>query len=124
MDAVSTDGGAQPERISPFVTADLDLSLAVAFESMRAEKIRTLGSTRIAALTLVSHRADPTRTTVTLAACLYIGSTRVLDAAGADVTPANRADRRNYRVILVGGADGAELLVAEARPTEPDRTCS
>lgn len=124
MDAVSTDGGVQPERVTPFVTADLDLSVAVAFQSMRSEKIRTMGSTRITALTLVAYHAGPRRTTVTLAACLDISSARVLDAVGADVTPANRADHRNYRVILIAGAEGAaRLRVAEARPTPPDATC-
>jgi hypothetical protein len=113
VDAIGADGGVGAERIDPYAAPNHLSNLVVAFESMHKEGIRTTGSVVLAGETLAGYREYPgRRQAVRMRACLDLSRTRVVDAAGVDLTSRARQERVPYDVVLSTreSADGRFLV--------------
>jgi hypothetical protein len=113
VDAIGADGGVGAERIDPYAAPNHRSNLVVAFESMHKEGIRTTGSVVLAGETLAGYREYPgRRQAVQMRTCLDLSGTRVVDAAGVDLTSQARQERVPYDVVLSTreSADGRFLV--------------
>jgi hypothetical protein len=116
-DEISHDGGANPERIAPFVTEER-LAIELRTFNLQLEKgIRGSGSTASKSLGL--QRFDDTE--VIFYTCWDATGVRVLDANGVDVTPIDRDERLVLEVVMEA-ADG-ELLLESDEPWSGELSC-
>ncbi len=108
-DLISSEGGAQPERIAPYVTDEwLEHELKTAQDLAESGR-RIIGQSEVTALEL-QYRDD---LQIVAYACHKLEQTMVIDADGRDVTPANRPSEGLLEVIFavegvairVGGSD-------------------
>jgi len=85
-DAISQDGGAEPERIEPYVTPEwLEVELE-AYRDFSSSGVRQSGSTTFSNATLQSSSDRE----ATIYACTDSSATRFVDSSGQDVTPDDR----------------------------------
>jgi hypothetical protein len=87
-DEISHDGGANPERIKPYVTTAAYKNLQPDFQALSKSGRHTQGGTTLRDPRLSQH----TGTMVELFLCSDVSAVRIVDANGADVTPAARQD--------------------------------
>jgi len=116
-DAISQDGGANPERIEPLVTEDrfpIELELFSQFED---QALRTEGATAFDSLELQQYDGTPIHAYV----CLDVTDVRVFDAGGQDVTPTNRPGRLPLQIQLV--VFDRSTLLAESDVWDGDNFC-
>lgn len=110
---IAAEGGKDPERIAPYVTEEfLETELkgyAIYSENqVRTEGDMTFDSMRMQQFFTVSEG----HTYVAVYACIDVSSTRVINSAGADVTP-DRPDRVLVEVQFEArGPEPIEMLVA------------
>ncbi len=111
-DAVSADGGQNPERIQPLVTDAFWASEMAGIQGLVEGGYRTSGSSSFDQTTLVD--TDRVSTT-TIQTCLDVSQVRVLDSGGADVTPTDRRSRTRLEVeFAVTAEPSPSLLVARS----------
>jgi hypothetical protein len=87
-DTISHEGGADPERIKPYVTAHAYAGASSSFKVLRDRRWHTVGDTTFRDEHLAQFGAD----TVSIYLCSDVSAVRVFDEAGADVTPTTRTD--------------------------------
>jgi hypothetical protein len=121
VDEIGADGGAGADRIDPYAAPNHRSNLVVAFEGMHKEGIRTTGSVVLAGESLAGYRQYPgQRQTVRISACLDLSDTRVVDAAGVDITPQTRQDRVPYDVVLSTRESPEERFLVESSRSLPE----
>lgn len=104
-DLISSEGGARPERIAPYVTEEwLEHELKTAQELAESGR-RIIGESEITAVEL-QHRDDHQ---IVVYACHKLEQTMVIDANGRDVTPTNRPSEGLLEVTFV--IDGVAIRV-------------
>ncbi|WP_167048158.1 hypothetical protein [Salinibacterium sp. ZJ454] len=99
-DAVSAEGGAQPERVLPFVVPEAHEDRIAESAPYRERALHTEGSTRVASSELQQYWEDDGIAVVEMYACLDIREIRVMDAGGNDVTPVRPEGLLPFEVSL------------------------
>ena len=117
-DAISSDGGANPERLAASVTAEELAESIELYKSFEIEGIRTRGTTTFDSVAL--QRADDYEVAIYL--CLDVTQVRMIDTGGADVTPASRINRVPLEVIFLVGSD-QQLLLDSSDVWRDGETC-
>ena len=107
-DQIGADGGANPERLKPLVTAEWLAKEVGAFKEFSSTGWRQSGLTTLRSSALQQFSDD----SVTLYVCTDANETRFYDSSGADVTPAVRQTESSLEVSFAIGAsaDGRLLL--------------
>lgn len=105
-DLISAEGGANPERIAPFVTEEQLTRELESIERFAATGNRFVGSAVVSSWELQFF--DPP--TLVAYACYDVSATRVIDKNGVDVTPSDRPNRATLEVSFE--TRGAELVIA------------
>jgi hypothetical protein len=111
---IGAEGGRDPERIKPFVSTSWYVN-----ELASARSFAKTGNTveGLSAFDNVSlqqaSRLEGTGADVTIYLCSDVSGTRLLDAHGVDVTPADREDRAPFEVEFVTPKDHRAALVLE-----------
>ncbi|MBX3098765.1 MAG: hypothetical protein KF761_04230 [Salinibacterium sp.] len=105
-DAISSEGGANPERLRDFVTDEELVQSSARFEEFELTGNRTQGASTFD--TLLLQRYDDDGITVYL--CLDVTDVRVFDAGGVDITPPDRSNRIPLEVSF--GAQGNDLQLS------------
>jgi hypothetical protein len=119
---ISSEGGADPERIAPFVTERrLDDELR-GFGTLREADLRISGHVGFAALDLQRYDQVGELVEVVFYACVDLSDRRVTDSEGRDVTPVDRQDLLVLEVVLVGTGDDPSLVL-ESDDQWPGETC-
>lgn len=85
-DTISHDGGADPERIKPYVTAAASKSVIPDFQELENSGRRTEGATKFRDVHLSRYSGSE----VAVFLCSDVSAVRVFDSSGQDVTPASR----------------------------------
>lgn len=118
---IASEGGANPERIEPFVTeARLEVELR-GFAIARSTGLRILGASEFQVEAL--QRVDQDHgVEVVFYACWDASGSRVLNSDGADVTPVDRVDRALLEVVMVMEADSNHFLLESDDPW-PNTDC-
>ena len=119
-DEISHDGGANPERIAPFVTEERFPSEIAAFEAFSSKSLHTSGATGFD--TIAFQRADVVGggAEVAFYACWNGGAVRILDESGSDVTP-DRIDRVALEIVV--RASTASVVLESAEPWSGESSC-
>jgi hypothetical protein len=112
-DLISSEGGADPDRIAPFVALEHVERAESSFGALLERQLRTTGKSSF----WFSEVIFRDQTELQVGVCLDISDIAVIDAAGLDVTPASRSDTIALRVlfrmeserILVAGSESAEI---------------
>lgn len=109
-DAISSEGGAEPERIAPFVTEDqLEREVETA-EYFSSRSLRAVGSPTVTYFQLQQFSESVNGAEIVVYVCLDVSETRVVDATGTDVTPPNRESIVPLEVEFEGEAADALLV--------------
>ena len=88
-DLIAADGGANPERLEPFVTADRLVEDVAQFVEFAGSGRHLTGMTLFDSVSL--QRFDDQMVAVYL--CIDVSAVRLLDSANEDITPVDRPDR-------------------------------
>ncbi len=116
-DLIASEGGADPERLAPYVTEDWLAHEVDTFDAMQQEGIRIAGSTSPGLLKF----QDMESTRVVVVTCYDAEEHRVLDLQGQDVTPADRISRVNLQITFQ--MEAGVLLVSGSEPWQADPSC-
>lgn len=111
-DLISNAGGAEPERIAPYVTEEQlqrELDTAEYFES---NGLRAVGSPLVARFDLQQYVESDGVAEITVYLCLDVSGVGVVDSTGADVTPTDRQPVVPLEVGFRGDAPGALLIAS------------
>lgn len=109
---IASEGGANGERIQPFVSEAFLPTVLDEFAALQSEGLRLVGSTAIDTISLSTSSAQNGIASVSIYLCRDVSQARAVNAAGEDVTPAGRDDRVPLQAFLVSaGSDPAELVV-------------
>jgi hypothetical protein len=87
-DEISHDGGANPERIKPYVTNRELEKLVSDFKQLQARDAHTTGPSTFSRLRVASY----TGSSLQVYLCSDVSQVRVVNAEGQDVTPSDRSD--------------------------------
>jgi hypothetical protein len=125
-DAIGNDGGKNPERIGVWVTPSRLKSEIIVFDSFAKTGNRLTGSSKLANFKL-QQISQLSRGRVLLSAyvCDDVSGSRLLNAAGADVTPNTRQDVIPFQVTLKNASpNSTRLLVDGSGPWAGTDFCS
>ena len=119
---ISSEGGADPERIAPFVSESRLADELEGFETYQNLQIHTAGTDTYEVREL--QRVDETEAgaEVVVYVCWDASAVRVIDASGMDVTPASREVRALLEVVLVT-VDRQLPLVLDSDTAWPSESC-
>jgi hypothetical protein len=99
-DTILSEGGANPERISSFVDgAQLKVNLN-SFASFATKGLKLQGASRFDTASLQQYRQVEEVAKIDVYLCSDVGETRLVDAAGRDVTPPGRPARLPLEIGL------------------------
>ena len=109
-DQIGADGGANPERLEPLVTAEWLTKEIGAFKEFSVTGWKQSGVTTVRSAILQQFSDD----SVSIYVCTDASATRFNDASGADVTPAVRQTVSSLEVSFVLGSSVADGLLLES----------
>lgn len=107
-DLMSSEGGAEPERIAPFVTEEHRDRAVGSFDSLSDSHLRTEGASSISDVSVTY--ADNFE--VQLKLCLDVSNVHVLTLDGEDITPADRSP--SVLLVILFEIVEEELLIASS----------
>jgi hypothetical protein len=104
-DLISSEGGVDPERIRPFVTAKRFEDELRGFEALRNSNLHIQGAATLDVIELQRYDEASGDAEVVFYACWDASASRVINSSGEDVTPPGREDRLVLEVFVrtVGG---------------------
>lgn len=112
-DEILIDGGANPERLKPFVTDAFYEDELVGFRQAIEKGWHSTGGTKVVNWTLQSFSPSDLRSVV-IYLCSDVSAVDVLDSNGVSVVSANRPTQTAFEVGFVSGhKTTAALLVAD-----------
>lgn len=109
---ISSEGGVEPERIAPFVTEDQLADELDGSAYLESNQIRTVGASVLNQVELQQYDELDAYAEIVFYACVDVSGVRVLDSAGQDVTPSERAPTIALEVVVQAGTE--EVLVADS----------
>jgi len=113
-DKIDSEGGLEPERISPFVSADHLPSAMHQSDGFREAGARSVGSTSfLVAGTQQLNYSSSDETAVSLYVCDDVSGVDVLDASGASLVSETRAGVTPFEVGFILNSE--EVLVVDSR---------
>lgn len=112
-DLIGAEGGAGAERLIPFLSPDMYERESKIYEVLVESKRTIVGKTSYSGFIL--QRVSDAMTSVDIQAyvCVDVSNNRILDAAGIDVTPADRADRVSLQVTFEATSTSTVLTGSE-----------
>lgn len=119
---IASEGGTGPDRITDLVTEERLSDELRGFETLREADLRLVGNTTVEVLELQRYEEFDGNAEVVFYACWDASESRVVDAAGQDVTPAGRRDRLVLEVVLTT-VNGTLPLRLRSDEEWPESTC-
>jgi hypothetical protein len=119
---ISSEGGADPERIAALVTERRLVDELRGFETLKDADLRIVGQVDFGVIDLQRYDETGEQTEVVFYACVDLSNRRVIDSAGQDVTPADRQDVLVLEVVLLT-MNGDLPLLLESDDQWPGETC-
>lgn len=117
---IASEGGADPERIAPFVTGGQIENEEKTYEYYRINGLHAAGPVTADSISLQQLSQDGSDAQVTIYLCLDASQARLLDSTGTDVTPDDRPERAGFEVTLSGSES---LRVARSEPWAGESFC-
>ncbi|PWC05211.1 hypothetical protein [Agromyces badenianii] len=110
---IGEDGGSHPERVLSVVSDEYSTDAIAEYENLASHGYRVVGRSTIDTTSLVDRTTNGPTTEVTIYGCVGVGTTRVLDSTGRDITPADR-DEKVPLVLVFEGPDKHRLTLAKS----------
>jgi hypothetical protein len=123
-DAITADGGVNPERIEGLVTPERRVEELSSFTDFSAEGLRTTGSTSFDSVELKHYYEEAKRVVVEIYLCVDVTNVRIIDSTGVDVTPADRVSRLPLQVGFSSGSRSALLLLSRNEVLVGENYCT
>lgn len=120
---IAIDGGANPERIAPFVTEEQLADELEGSQYFVENGIHASAGGTIVSTTLQQYSESGRSAEVVVYVCLDVSAVRILDSSGADVTPADRAPHVALEVVLDGDSS-EKLLIVDSQQWPNSDSCS
>jgi len=120
---IAMDGGADPERIAPFVTEEQLTDELEGSDFYQRNGIHASSGGVVTSTVLQQYIESDGQAEVVVYVCLDVSGARILDASGADVTPVDRAPVIALEVVLTGD-DPTSLLIADSQQWSSTDFCS
>ncbi|WP_395638765.1 hypothetical protein [Pseudolysinimonas sp.] len=118
---ISSEGGVDPERIAPFVTADQLSDELDGFAYFADNDIRSVGSSRVTRVLLQQYGEVQGDVEITFYACVDVSNVVIVDGGGNDVTPVDRDSLVALEVSMTGDSD--PLLVSDSDQWSDSQFC-
>ncbi len=123
-DAVTAAGGRGPERVQPLVSVQYWPTELAALRSFERNGETLTGSTTFDSARLVRYSDTVAGAEVRLVVCTDLSLTRLIDAAGEDVTPPLRPGRLAVQLDFISSeTDARTLLLDGERPRNGTDEC-
>jgi hypothetical protein len=124
-DTIAQEGGANPERIKPFVTASWLSKEVQGFKALHRGGLHQTGATTFAAPKLQKHTGNESRGEVDIYVCVDASDTEIVNVSGQNVTPPNRPEIVASVATLVSNAPGSgqELILENYEPWSGTSFC-
>jgi hypothetical protein len=108
-DQIARDGGANSERLEPFVSGELYAQQTHEYDDVESKGLRATGASTFDSFKLESYdnRAEIIRAYV----CIRVSNIRVLDTEGNDVTPVERSDALPLQLEFVQTLNSQQELL-------------
>jgi hypothetical protein len=110
-DQIARDGGANVERLKPFVTADAFSQDSEAADLYSRGNLHASGSTTVDSFRIQAFSVNDSVLLVDAYVCLRFESLRILDINEVDVTPATRSESVPIVVGFLSTEPTSELLL-------------
>jgi hypothetical protein len=111
-DAVTSQSGINPERISRFVSDNQLMRELKGFKYFRDKAVSSVGNTKFDSVRIESYSgAAATSFELSVYLCSDVSSIRLVDSMGADVTPPNLPNRSPLEVGFDLGSGPKEKLI-------------
>ncbi|MFB6612198.1 hypothetical protein ACFCVO_17880 [Agromyces sp. NPDC056379] len=110
---IGQDGGSDPERVLSVVSEGYSTEAIADYEDLASHGYRVLGQNSIDTTSLVELSNYGRKTEVTIYGCVRVGTTRIIDSNGNDVTPAGR-DSEVPLVLVFEGTSANELKLTKS----------
>jgi hypothetical protein len=101
-DQIARDGGANPERLKPYVSASLLEQQVKEYQAIAGKALHAAGSSSFNSLKLQSRTVSG----VSAYVCLDVSGLRVLNAANSDVTPSSRQSKIPLSISVASATSG------------------
>jgi hypothetical protein len=110
-DAITADGGANPERIKPLVTAEQYANFSESAATLTEKGWHTSGRTTFRKLSLAqADLSAEMAAAIDLYVCVDVSAVRIIDTLGQDVTPTTRLDAVPIEIGFVAASEGWPAL--------------
>lgn len=116
-DQIARDGGANPERLKPFVSADQYGMELNSFKAYSSEGLRSDGEMSFDTF----HKAGQSGSDYSVYLCLDSSQSRVLNAGGEDVTPLERVNR--WPMFVTFSEKSSKLVVTGSETWSGQNFC-
>lgn len=119
-DQIAADGGADPERIQPFVSTDRYQIEAQLYQQLTGSGNRQEGSSSFDNAELQQFSQDSSGVPfVIFYVCLDLSATNLVDSIGTNITPPEVTLRSPFEITMTGTNDGGRNLVLEGMERWP-----
>nr|WP_146077546.1 hypothetical protein [Clavibacter michiganensis] len=123
-DEIASRGGLNPSGISDLVTPEFLSTTESGFDDLEAQSLHTNGRTQVRNVSLQSYRELNEIAEVTIYVCVDISAVSVLNSAGENVTPPDRANTLSLVAELVSPAStSSNLVLSNNEPWSGDSFC-
>jgi hypothetical protein len=120
---ISSEGGADPERIAPFAVGDLYESALDGFQTLRDNRWHTVGdSVLLSAELQYFDTTGGAEQVVATYVCVDVSRVDVIDSTGASVVSADRPSLQGFEVFFDVGPED-DLVPSSREPWEPAHIC-
>jgi len=113
-DEVASDGGLGSERFASVVTKQWLPTETVSASQLASSGRHQTGATTHSPLKLQQATTDSSGVSLVAYTCLNLAGTRILDAAGADVTPATRESKLSVEVSFRSSSKSPTRLLVDS----------
>ena len=121
-DLIAAEGGSDPDRLAPYVTAEqLDNERETA-EFFRSNKIHAVGRATTTKVVLQQYSEVAGGAEIVAYVCVDVSGVAIVDAVGNDVTPVDRPEIASLEVLFVGEA-ADQLLIASSEQWSDTSFC-
>jgi len=107
-DQIARDGGANPERLEPYVSADIYRQQLAEYKDVQAKELRTSGGSTFDSFKIESY--DEASGEIRAYVCLRTAGITVLNSASMDVTPVGRNNDLPLQVVFLIPANPNSLV--------------
>jgi hypothetical protein len=111
--SISRDGGADPNRIAPLVTANMLIGEIATFERLATHKVHLVGDIDFDSMSVQSSNLKSG--SMNLYMCLDVSKSEVVGTDGISVAPPDRPLRYPLVITLIQNDKHTQLLLEESK---------